>query len=262
VTPASPIVVAVPDDDVALSALPTEEGSAATRTTEPARSVRLDVDDVPELPAPAEAGEEAWREVRQAVLQSEAWREREEPRRRWLPSALAFGGAAALALAAYALWPARAVPTGASSQPPRHAAAEPPAAPAANTTTTQALLPSTPIGTSGTGDPATAATPADKPAAAAPSPATVTPPVSVARIEIQTTREVWMRTTVDGEPPVERLVPGGRTLRFDPTQALVLRAGDAGGLRVVVDGEDRGVLGADGQVVTRRYELSPKKARP
>jgi hypothetical protein len=84
----------------------------------------------------------------------------------------------------------------------------------------------------------------------------------VARIEIQTTREVWMRTTVDGEPPVERLVPGGRTLRFDPTQALVLRAGDAGGLRVVVDGEDRGVLGADGQVVTRRYELSPKKARP
>jgi len=54
----------------------------------------------------------------------------------------------------------------------------------------------------------------------------------------------------------------GRALTFNPAQVLVLRAGDAGGLRVVVDGEDRGVLGADGQVVNRRYELSPKKSQP
>jgi hypothetical protein len=86
--------------------------------------------------------------------------------------------------------------------------------------------------------------------------------VATSRIEIQTTREVWMRTAVVGEPPVERLVPAGRTLKFNPVQLLVLRAGDAGGVRVIVEGEDRGVLGADGRVVNRRYELSPKKAQP
>jgi cytoskeleton protein RodZ len=253
-----------------------ETATIAPRATEVAAShVRLGVDDVPELPRPAEVGDEAWREVRQAVLQSEAWREPEVPRRRWLPAALALAGAAALALAAYALWPPRAVPAETQAAntvetvPPAPSAraagqrpsAEPTATPALEGAAGQGSKPGPPIGTSGTNG-APAGTTAAPPAASAPPPLPAPASVDTARVEIRTTREVWMRITVDGEPPAERLVPAGRTLKFNPAQVLVLRAGDAGGLRVVVDGEDRGVLGADGQVVNRRYELSPKKSQP
>ena len=267
-------VVAVEDEGAALSALPSESAPVPPRAVETASHVRVAVDDVPELPGPGEAGEEAWREVRQAVLQSDAWRDHEEPGRRWGPTAAALAGAALLALAVYGLWNSGPVPSGPDNAP---AAAATPSAPAPSVApaqqaaaptaaneapggpASQSPAPGTPIGTSGI----VSGTTADAPPVTAPPPAAAAPaPAAAPRIEIQTTREVWMRTTVDGEAPVERLVPAGRTLRFDPAQVLVLRAGDAGAVRVVVDGDDQGVLGTDGRVANRRYELPPKKAQP
>jgi len=258
-----------PDADLTLS-IPPEWETASPRAADAANRVRVALDDVPDLRGPHEGGEEAWREVRQAVLQSEAWRERPEQGRRWLPAVLALGAAAALALVAYGTWNARSTPPQTSSAPaPVSTPPAPVPAQRAETETAGNATPPAPggavsplpspggpIGTSGNAV-ETSLSPASPP------PAVATPaPVATSRIEIQTTREVWMRTTVDGEPPVERLVPAGRVLKFDPAQVLLLRAGDAGGVRIVVDGEDRGVLGADGMVVTRRYELAPKKARP
>jgi hypothetical protein len=37
---------------------------------------------------------------------------------------------------------------------------------------------------------------------------------------------------------------------------VVLRAGDAGAVRIAVNGEDLGALGPDGQIVNRRFEAA------
>jgi prefoldin subunit 5 len=76
-----------------------------------------------------------------------------------------------------------------------------------------------------------------------------------ARVELRTTREVWLRATTDGRTAFERLVPAGQTLQLDATRTVVLRVGDGGGVRVLIDGADQGALGRDGEVVTRTFEL-------
>jgi hypothetical protein len=249
----------------ALGKLLSEGVPAAGRRTEAASHVRTTIDDVPDLREPVEVGDEAWREVRQVVLQSEAWREPQTPPGRWRPAAAVIG-IAAVALAAYGLWHARSARTGAGRasaalSAPSAPAKPAPAGPAAPTPAAANVPPpsqAAPIGTSGMTAPATSAADVAPPSAS--PPATLAAPAAApARIEIQTTREVWMRTTIDDDPPVERLVPGGRTLRFDPARVLLLRAGDAGGVRIIVDGEDRGILGADGRVVTRRYEVPQRR---
>jgi hypothetical protein len=257
----------VADEGDALDKLPSEWVPAAGRRAEAASHVRTAIEDVPDLREPVEVGDEAWREVRQVVLQSEAWREPQTPPGRWRPAAAVIG-IAAVALAAYGLWHARSARTGAGRASAALAAPSAPAKPApagpAAPTPAAANVPppsqAAPIGTSGMTAPATSA--ADVAPPSARPPATLAAPAAApARIEIQTTREVWMRTTIDDNPPVERLVPGGRTLRFDPARVLLLRAGDAGGVRIIVDGEDRGILGADGRVVTRRYEVPQRRPR-
>ena len=255
----------VADEGDALDKLPSEWVPAAGRRAEAASHVRTAIEDVPDLREPVEVGDEAWREVRQVVLQSEAWREPQTPPGRWRPAAAVIG-IAAVALAAYGLWHARSARPGAGRASAALAAPSAPAKPApagpAAPTPAAANVPppsqAAPIGTSGMTAPATSA--ADVAPPSAPPPATLAAPAAApAHIEIQTTREVWMRTTIDDDPPVERLVPGGRTLRFDPARVLLLRAGDAGGVRIIVDGEDRGILGADGRVVTRRYEVPQRR---
>jgi hypothetical protein len=41
----------------------------------------------------------------------------------------------------------------------------------------------------------------------------------------------------------------------------VIRAGDAGAVRVSIAGEDQGVLGADGVVATRTFAVKPAPPR-
>ena len=73
------------------------------------------------------------------------------------------------------------------------------------------------------------------------------------RVELATTRPVWMRVVVDGERRVERQVAGGQKLTFGGHQSVAIRAGDAGAVRHSVNGVDRGALGGDGQVVNRTF---------
>lgn len=139
------------------------------------------------------------------------------PRQPWgLWAALAL--LALAGVAAYFLW----------GRPPREAAPEP-----AATTPADEVAPAPP--------------PASAPAAA-PAPR---PPLTV---ELATLRPVWIRSVVDANEPVERMLGEGRRLRFEAERALVLRVGDAGAVRVTVNGEDRGLVGRDGQVVTTRFD--------
>jgi hypothetical protein len=66
-------------------------------------------------------------------------------------------------------------------------------------------------------------------------------------------RPVWLRVIVDDRKTLERELPANQRLDFTAEKAIVIRAGDAGAIRLRLSGEDRGTLGEDGQVVTRRF---------
>jgi len=74
--------------------------------------------------------------------------------------------------------------------------------------------------------------------------------------EIVTSRRVWLRVVVDGARVVEREVAEDTRIPVQAGSQLVLRAGDAGAVRVSIAGKDQGVLGGTAQVVTRTFDLS------
>jgi hypothetical protein len=117
-------------------------------------------------------------------------------------------------------------------------------------------------------------------AQAAPAPATQTPssttpaapsqpgPTPVAstgapravNVVLMTSRPVWTRVTVDDRKVIERELPGGQTIPLGADRTILIRAGDAGAIRVIVDGKDAGVLGRDGQIASRTFS-APSAAR-
>lgn len=200
-----------------------------------------------------EPPDDDWRRVRAAALEAELERNESRRRRRLLRAVAMIGSVLLIGAAALALqhWlrsrgeeaSVAAANRAAPSLDARHETPSVPPEPAPQppAPTSPATGPSSsPVGTSGS-----------ETNAAAPPP----------RIELRTTREVWMRTSVDGQPFRERLVPGNEVLQFNPAQTFYIRAGDAGGLRILIDGEDRGLLGADGRIVTRTYQI-PARTEP
>jgi hypothetical protein len=95
--------------------------------------------------------------------------------------------------------------------------------------------------------PARADTPATAPVAA-PPPAPV-----VAPAEIRTVRTVWVRVIVDGAKQVERELQAGAVVSLPAGRTYVIRAGDAGAVRFLLNGQDQGPLGRDGIAVTRTF---------
>ena len=80
--------------------------------------------------------------------------------------------------------------------------------------------------------------------------------------ELVALRGVWVRATADGVRVVERELRTDERIPLRAARTLVIRAGDAGGIRMFVNGQDRGVLGADGIVVTRTYNAPGVQGRP
>jgi hypothetical protein len=101
------------------------------------------------------------------------------------------------------------------------------------------------------------ATPASEPALPAAAPGSPTAAVAgaggVLQAELVALRGVWVRATADGVRVVERELRPDERIPLRAARALVIRAGDAGAVRMSVNGQDRGVLGADGIVVTRTF---------
>ena len=95
---------------------------------------------------------------------------------------------------------------------------------------------------------APAAVPAPVPAPAAPA-----GPPRALTIEFVTLRPVWARITVDGQRAFEREFPANQRLPLGADRTIAIRAGDAGAVRLIVDGRDLGVLGKDGQVYNRTF---------
>jgi hypothetical protein len=103
------------------------------------------------------------------------------------------------------------------------------------------------------------------PSASTPPPAAVAPAPAVQarppKAELTTLRRVWVRVLVDGERALERELDADVRVPFDPKALIVVRAGDAGALRVSIDGKDQGALGRDGFPVTRTFPVSPSPVR-
>jgi hypothetical protein len=99
--------------------------------------------------------------------------------------------------------------------------------------------------------PAAQSPPATAPAQ--PTPVASTGPARALNVVLMTSRPVWTRVTVDDRKVIEREIPGGQTIPLGADRAIVIRAGDAGAIRVIVDGKDSGVLGRDGQIALRTF---------
>lgn len=98
--------------------------------------------------------------------------------------------------------------------------------------------------------PATAA-PGTRPDTAVPPPVASSGPPRALNVQMVTLRPVWARVTVDDRKVMEREIPGGQTIPFGADRAISIRAGDAGAVRLIVDGKDLGPLGRDGHPATR-----------
>jgi len=90
-------------------------------------------------------------------------------------------------------------------------------------------------------------------AAAAPKPRAT--PALTRTLEIRVSRDSWMSVTVDGASRVEGLVKAGTTKAFHGTRADV-RAGNAGGVEITVNGKPLGKMGNTGAVVERSLSLA------
>jgi hypothetical protein len=79
--------------------------------------------------------------------------------------------------------------------------------------------------------------------------------------ELAAVRRVWIRATVDGARVVERELQANERVTLRPARTIVVRAGDAGAVRIVLDGRDQGLLGANGIAVTRTFTAAAPIAR-
>ncbi len=102
-----------------------------------------------------------------------------------------------------------------------------------------------------------AAAPASEPQPQPQTPSVPAAPVAAPSLEsaIITTRRVWMRVTVDGAKVLEREVPAGTRVPLQARETIVIRTGDAGAVRLTLRGQDRGLLGTEGEVVTRSFTV-------
>ena len=109
--------------------------------------------------------------------------------------------------------------------------------------------------------PAAGTEPAPAAPAAAPQPVASTGPARALNVELITIRPVWTRAVVDGEKVIERELPKDSRISLSADRAIVIRAGDAGGMRLIVNGRDEGIIGRNGQTVTRTLTAPPNSPR-
>jgi cytoskeleton protein RodZ len=79
-------------------------------------------------------------------------------------------------------------------------------------------------------------------------------PVLHHRLAIRLTQRSWLRVTVDGATKIEGIFPAGTSRTFTGNVADV-RAGNAGGVTVVVNGRPPASMGKEGDVIEQRYQL-------
>jgi cytoskeletal protein RodZ len=80
-------------------------------------------------------------------------------------------------------------------------------------------------------------------------------PAAKRGLSLQVMETSWLRVTVDGTVVLEGTLPKGAAKSFSGKVADV-RVGNAGGVKIAVNGKTLGPLGASGDVVERRFVLT------
>jgi cytoskeleton protein RodZ len=94
-------------------------------------------------------------------------------------------------------------------------------------------------------------TPTPTPLSASPTP--VAPAFDGVNLTLTFESDSWVRVIADGEKLYEQVVAEGMELSFEGLENVLVRFGNAGGVRVTLNGEDLGVVGQSGQVEERNY---------
>jgi cytoskeleton protein RodZ len=68
-------------------------------------------------------------------------------------------------------------------------------------------------------------------------------------------RPSWILIRTDGTAAYEQVAQPGFSKTFEAEQRLYIKSGDAGAVRVEINGQDAGALGGAGEVVARNYTL-------
>jgi cytoskeletal protein RodZ len=93
--------------------------------------------------------------------------------------------------------------------------------------------------------------PAD-PVPTPPAPVAGDPVSSVMVLEFDLTGDCWVQISIDGANPVARLYRAGEHQRVEATREVLLDVGNAGALRLEIDGKPARSLGGDGARVRTR----------
>ncbi|MCS7236457.1 MAG: DUF4115 domain-containing protein [Armatimonadota bacterium] len=104
------------------------------------------------------------------------------------------------------------------------------------------------------------APPVDRPEAA---PTAQLPPAAMAgepvvRVVLTAEDVSWLRVVADGRRVFEGFIRAGERREWEATASLQVVIGNAGGVRVHVNGRDLGLLGAPGEVVRRTFTPPPR----
>lgn len=93
------------------------------------------------------------------------------------------------------------------------------------------------------------------PASPTPTPRPTATPELVTRIslEVRTTQRSWLRVTVDGQTPEEGLLAADQSRTWDANESIIIRTGNAGGVSLILNGEELGTMGRVGEVAERSW---------
>jgi cytoskeletal protein RodZ len=123
----------------------------------------------------------------------------------------------------------------------------------------KAIAPAAAVGVSSAapGPVAVASTPAPAPPVQRPKPAAPGPPAAAPKrtLEVRLTQRSWLLVDVDGTQRLEGIFPAGTRKEFHGKNAVV-RAGNAGGVDLKVNGKELGSMGAAGEVTDRSLTLA------
>ena len=73
-------------------------------------------------------------------------------------------------------------------------------------------------------------------------------------VNANATDQCWMQITVDGKK-TELTLSEGQTQDVQANESIQLRLGNAGVVKITLNGQDLGVMGSQGQVVKKEFKL-------
>ncbi len=77
-------------------------------------------------------------------------------------------------------------------------------------------------------------------------------------LELVTSQRAWMRIMVDGEVAEEGTFEANASRVYEAADSITVRTGNGGGVTLILNGEDLGVMGNIGQVVERTWVVNPE----